>query len=704
MAFAPSSSAGGSARTERLTKLQLRLGDEQFDLVSLNASEGMSQGFYITIDVISKLGSFDLLPHLGKPALIESLADGEHMRYFHGIITDGELMGEAVALGAGASDYGAYHYRLVLQPKAYFHTFGRDNRIYQDMSIRDIIKDVLGRRKIDFDEKLHGAAGNRVVKYCVQFGESDIAFVSRLMEEHGIYYFYRHEKTKHVMVLCDSPNAHGAIACGRLKYHPQTGSVGNAISHGRGDGTQTVTVWQESLRSGGEHATTMRDYDFTRSRTKIEVASADNAQHEAEDIEIYQWPGRFYSNSQGKDLAEILLEGRKAQRVSYRGSSGCTQIEVGHTFKMKDHPNDRFNAEYMVIAAHTDLASEAYHAGDSVGGTQVHFTAIPASVAFRAPLVTARPVARGPETAVVVGPKDEEIHVDKYGRIKVHFHWDRLGAMDDTSSCWIRVSQTGGLGNIIIPRVGHEVLVDFINGDPDRPIVVGRVFNDSYMPAYALPEHKTRAVWRSKTYKRTASETPSDAKEVEGDKPAANEIRFEDKTGEEQFYLHAEKDLLTIVRYRETHKVGLDQSIFVGQNDDIKIGKNRNEDVGENETIKIGKDRSEEVVANEKIKIGQNRSEEVGKDEAVKIGQNRAVQIGTNDELKVGGSMTVTVTQKITLQCGGSTIELSPSGIKITSPMIEVNSSVQTKVSGGVQLDLTGGAMANLQAGLVKIN
>lgn len=712
MASSAQGGAGsGSGRLERQTSLTLRLGEEEFDLVSLTASEGLSQPFLIVIDVISKLGSFDLLPHLGKPAMVESLSDGSHLRYFHGIISDGHLVGEATT-GQGRKADGEFHYRLTLQPKAHFHTYGRDNRIYQDMAVSDIVKDVLTRCNIDFEEKLQGPAHSRMLKYCVQFGESDMSFVARLMEEHGLYYAYRHDETKHVMLLCDTPNAHTKINCATLTYHPHTGSIGNSHSEGRGAGTQTVTNWQEFLRTGGETRTTMRDYDFIKPTALIESKAQGPSQHENDAVEVYEWPGRFFEVGQGNTLAEIILQGRRAQRISYQGASGCTEVQAGQTFTLRDHPNARFNASYLVIGAYTTLANEAYSSGSSGGETEVQFTAIPADIPYRAPQVTPRPVARGPETAVVTGPAGEEIHVDKYGRIKVHFHWDRLNGMDDGSSCWIRVSQTGGLGNIIIPRVGHEVLVDFIHGDPDRPIVVGRVFNQAHMPAYALPEHKTKAVWRSKTYQRTESNTPSDAKPVESEKPAANEIRFEDKTGDEEFFVHAEKNMNTVIRYSETRQIGLDQTLFVGQNQMITIGQDRTDTVGRNESISIGKSRTETVAEDEKVDIGGKREHTVGTSETRTIGTNSSLTIAQNDSqtigakqtINVGTSLEITAGSKIVLVVGGSKIEMTPSAITISSPQFTASATTAAKVSGGATLDLEGGMMTKLVGAMVKIN
>lgn len=690
-----SSNSSSSANADRLTKLTLDLGSEQFDLVGLNASEGLSQPFFIVIDVISKLGSFDLLPHLGKPATVESLADGSHMRYFHGIITDGQLVGEA-ATGIGRSGEGEYHYRLTLQPMAHLHEHGRDFRIYQDQTALAIIVDVFNRNKIDFDKKLRGQAPNRVLKYCVQFGESDMAFASRLMEEHGIYYFYRHEQAKHVLVMCDDPAAHTAISCDHLDYNTESGSVGNSVSGGRGDGTQTATGWQEFLRSGAEKHAELRDYDFTRPTTRIEGKASGDKQHDAEDIQIYDWPGRFYDGSQGTNLAKILLESRRAQRISYQASTGCTEVVVGSTFALAKHPTGRFNAKYLVIAAHTTLAPEGLASGGSGGETEVAFTAIPAETHFRAPLITPRPIARGPETAVVVGPAGEEIEVDKYGRVRVQFHWDRLGKADEHSSCWIRVSQTGGLGDIIIPRIGHEVLVDFINGDPDRPIVVGRVFNEDHMPVYALPEHKTRALLRTKTYKRTQSTTPGDAKRFEDANPAANEIRFEDKTDNEEIYLHAEKDMNTVVRYCETRKVGKDEVLEVGNNQMITVYNDRTEEVKGNEQITIQKNRTEEVKADEKITVYGERNTTIEKDDTTTIHGDLTINVTKG--------IVITANTKILLRIGASSIEMTQNAIKISTPTFSAEAQATAKLSGNAMTSVESSGVVKVQGTIVKIN
>jgi type VI secretion system secreted protein VgrG len=313
--------------------------------------------------------------------------------------------------------------------------------------------------------------------------------------------------------------------------------------------------------------------------------------------------------------------------------------------------------------------------------------AIRHDVPYRPAQVTPRPKVHGLESAIVTGPTDEEIHVDAWGRIKVHFYWDRENPLDDTSSCWLRVSQTGGLGNIIHPRVGQEVLVDFINGDPDRPIVVGRVYNEGLKPFYELPANKTRAVWRTKTYKATSG-LSQDAEDLETGKPGANEIRFEDKTGEEELFIHAEKDLNTRIRHWETHKVG--------GNVDIWVGRNRSEEVKVDELIKIGGNRTESVELDEDLTVRNNRKREVFKDEEVKIGSNQTIKVGTDLMIEAGS--------KITLVCGGSKIEMTPGKIVISSVNIEVTASVELKTTSSAKTTITGGGMAEITAGMVKIN
>ena len=318
-----------------------------------------------------------------------------------------------------------------------------------------------------------------------------------------------------------------------------------------------------------------------------------------------------------------------------------------------------------------NITAERYRsgAGDGEESYNVVIETVPADTYWRAPQVTPKPVVHGLETAIVSGPDGEEIFTDEYGRIKVRFPWDRSDTPGSASTCWMRVSQTGGLGNIILPRVGHEVLVDFIAGDPDRPVVVGRVFNQSHMPVYALPDNKTRALWRTKTYGASASVSP--AKTLDTGCPDANELRFEDKSGAEEVFLHAQRDMNTRVRHVESHHVGLDQA----------------------------------------IEIGQDRKEQVGRDEFVTIDRDRKVEVKSDDSLKVtknlkvwaGSTIEVEAVSSITLKVGASTIKMEPASIKIESPQINVTANGMLEAKSPLTT-VKGDGMLTLKGGITMIN
>jgi type VI secretion system secreted protein VgrG len=666
---------------KRQTELSLTLaagGGESLKLVRIDAYEALSQPFSISLDVVTR-GDLELLPNLGVAASVTSSIDGETMRHYHGIVTDGTFVEDV--------QNGYQLYRLTLSPLTWFHEQGSNFRIFQGKTVVQIIQAVLEGAGIE--HRIEAAQGRKLA-YCVQYGESDFAFVSRLMEEEGIYYYYQHAEAAHTLVICDGTREHPALGYETLRFNPATDSVVLTDSKVRFAGFQQPFVqhWQERASSGAEARVTMRDYDFQNSRRTVETVAADERLHGFDEIEVYRWPGRYFEPGEGETLARVLLESRRAQRLRYEGTSRYAGFQAGFTFSLARHPHERFNRKYMVVACRSHMAAEHYASGMEGSESEVDFTAIPNDVPFRAPLVTPRPVTRGPETAVVTGPPEEEIHVDKFGRIKVQFHWDREGKLDDTSSCWIRVSQTGGLGNIIIPRVGHEVLVDFINGNPDRPIVVGRVFNDEHMPVYDLPENKTKALWRSKTYKRDSGEALSDAVGLDTGKPGANELRFEDKTGGEEVFLHAEKDMNTRIRNCETHHVGKDV--------EIQVGHNRTETVGDNEKIEIGADREEKVGGTETVTVTGDRTVTIQSNDKLDVAQALSVQAGTTIEIKANTS--------ITLQVGSSKIVIDQASIKaIATAVLDLKGQATATLSSPMT-QIEGSGLLVEKGGLVMIN
>lgn len=642
----------------RQSSLSIDLGGEQILLEKIEAVEALSTPFLITLDIISPLGELELLPHLGKPAVVSISEDDELQRYFHGLATEAEFTRESS---------NGFHYRMVLRPWTYFLSHNRDFAIYQELDALDIIKSVLdeaGISDVDYD-RLSKSRAKRT--YCVQYGESDFAFISRLMEEEGIYYYFAHSKDRHVLMLCDGPSSHTEGQPETLVYNPHTSSVFNVDSAARSEGSNEhfVQSWIERVSTGAEAKITARDFDFEKPERPLEAVSEGNPAHPRDAVEVYAYPFRYKDEGQGKMLGGVLLDALRTERRVYRGESEASGLSCGSKVNVENHPNGRLDGSFLIQRTFHSIEAERYRSGATGGESpfNVIFEAVPADTQWRAPQTTPRPVVHGLESAIITGPDGEEIYTDEYGRVKVRFHWDRSGSPGEKSTCWMRVSQTGGLGNIILPRVGHEVLVDFLGGDPDRPLVVGRVFNRTHMPIYPLPDNKTIALWRTKTYPTGTTGNYSPGVDLDTGAPHANELRFEDKGGHEEVFVHAERDMKTRIRYKESHDVGCDQEIMIGH------------------------DRTEKVVNNEEVKIGNNRK----------------VRVDNDDSLDVGNELTITAMSKITIKVGASSIVMDPGSIKIESPMITIQADGTAKLTSPMTT-VEGTGMLTLTGGLVKIN
>ncbi|MBV9931862.1 MAG: type VI secretion system tip protein VgrG [Alphaproteobacteria bacterium] len=661
------------AGSSRETSLSIDLGGEQVLLERIEAAEALSQPFMINLDVISPLGEMDLLPHLGKSATVSVSQDGELQRYFHGFITEGGFERETPE---------GFHHRLVLRPWTHFLAHNRDFAIYQEIDALEIIKrvfDEAGISDVDYT-RLSGTLSLR--PYCVQYGESDFAFVSRLMEEEGLYYFFRHQADRHVMILCDAPASHVRGTPAALTYNPLTLSVFNTDSAARTEKSRRhyLQSWVERVATSAQAKVTFRDFDFEKPERPLEALAEGAAGHPRDSQEVYHYPGRYKDEGQGRRLGAVALDALRGQRRSYSGRSQASGLSCGATVSVAEHPVARLDGAYLITGTFHSITAERYRTGSGTDEApyNVEIEAVPARTRWKAPQVTPRPRVHGLESAIVTGPAGEEIFTDEYGRVKVRFHWDRSGTPGEKSTCWMRVSQTGGLGNIILPRIGHEVLVDFLGGDPDRPVVVGRVFNRGQMPIYALPGNKTRALWRTKTYKQ---KTPLDgrAKKLDTGDPGANEIRFEDKSGHEEILIHSEKDLTTRVRDLESHHVGRDQEIM--------IGHDRQETVHNDEKVKIGGNQAEEVVKNRKVKIGA--------DDSLEIKGKLKVKAGTTIEIEAGTS--------ITLKVGSTVVKLDPTSIKLDSTMIRATGKATLEAKSPMTT-VKGDGILTLKGGIVLIN
>ncbi len=615
-------------QAERRIAVSSPLGEDVLLFRSMRASESLGRLSAFELELLSEDHEIELEDVLGENLTVRlDMPQSGEMRYFNGFASQ--------FCYAGASGNFA-RYRATLRPWLWFLTRTADNRIFQEKTVPDIIKQVFGDQGFtDFEDKLSGSY--RTWEYCVQYRETDFNFVSRLMEQEGIYYYFLHEDGKHTLVLADGASAHEPSAgYEQVPYYPPEEGGQRERDH--------VSGWsvQKEVQPG---AYTLRDFDFEKPKADLEVRLNKPFEHGQADCEVYDYPGEYLTSGDGDTYAKVRLEELHCQFERVEGEGDVAGLASGGLFELTDYPREDQNREYLIVSSAVELRSDAYESeGAAKGESLCHcrFTAIDGQRQFRAPRVTPKPVVQGPQTAIVVGKSGEEIWTDKHGRVKVQFHWDREGKSDEKSSCWIRVSSPWagkGWGGIQIPRMGQEVIVDFLEGDPDQPIITGRVYNGDNPVPYGLPDNKTQSGVKSRSTKKGTPEN-------------FNEIRFEDKKGEEQLYIHAEKNQDNVVENDETTNVGNDRTEDVAKNESITIGENRTENVGKDEGISIGENRTESVGKNESISIGEDRTESVGKDENISIGENRTESVGKDETITISENRTEDVGQKETVSIG----------------------------------------------------
>jgi type VI secretion system secreted protein VgrG len=520
-------------------------GPDLLGVVSFNGTEQMSVPFEYDIDLAVK-EELDYDKLIGKQALL-SIPEAGGSRLVHGIVNEIEYLQQGNVF---------YRYRISFVPRLWLLSLGDDRRIFQQMTIPEIIEQVL--KDAGFTTDQYRFIVNRDYKprqYCVQYGESDLIFISRLMEENGLFYYFEHKKDDHVLVMGDHPGANVSIPDpNTISYREPTGTVD----------TEECIEEFSLARAIREGKIVLNDFNFKK--PALDLKSPENAEVDKE-LEVYEFPGEYEEGAEGKALAKIRLEELQVPRKVAAGRCSSFRLIPGYRFTLDEHPQSALNQEYLITTV-TNSGYQPQTLEEEAGGSgegavpESGFHAIPASVPFRAPRQTGRTRMPGVQTAIVVGPDGEEIYTDEYGRIKVQFHWDRQGQKNEKSSCWIRVSQTWastGWGSMVIPRIGQEVIVDFIEGDPDRPIVTGCVYNGANPLPYPLPAEKT------KTTIKTSSSKGGDG---------FNEIRFEDKKGEEQIFIHAEK------------------------NHDIRVKADQFETIGNNAHFNVKKDRFEHIENN----------------------------------------------------------------------------------------------------------
>jgi type VI secretion system secreted protein VgrG len=616
------------------------LGDNELVLHRLSGAEAISSPFEFRIGMLSENQQIDLQSLLRTSATISiPLPDGS-FRYINGAwrqIEHVENGKEKLAV-----------YEGVLVPSLWFLSLTSDCRIFQNMTAPDIVSKVLQDSAIT-DVKVNLQKSYPQREYCVQYRETRLQFVSRLLEDEGIFYFFEHTSGKHTIVLADDPSA--------IADCPGQSAADFSL-HQKAWGDQDGVEELQPRASVYTGKVSLTDYDFEKPRNSllVNVGSKD---------EFYDYPGNYSDRSDGDRISNIRLEQEEVQRNSVRGKSRCRAFLPGYKFKLNGHFRRDTDIEYALTSLTHEAVDNTYFASDKDLQPFVYsnvFEAIPASNVLRPSLVTPKPVVKGVQTAVVVGKSGEEIWVDSYGRVKVQFFWDRIGTNDENSSCWVRVSQAWagkGWGWVSLPRIGQEVIVDFLEGDPDRPIIIGRVYNADQTTPYTLPGNQTQTGIRTRSSKG-------------GGTSNYNEILFEDKQGSELLSIHAEKDMNTSV-----------------ENDDTQT-------VDNNRTITVKGTHTETITKDTAIEITQGNYSmtiDTGNETRTLKQGNQSVTLNTgNISVKCDlGSVTVEAMQSITLKVGGNSITIDQSGINVKGLMVQISGETTTQVSGEALLTLKGG-------------
>jgi type VI secretion system secreted protein VgrG len=628
--------------------------------LAMSASEGLGRCFEFFIDVVSPRSDVNAKDLVGQPVRVDMEVKNFQLRYFHGLVA---------GLEYGGTNTRGSMYRLVVRPWLWFLTRSNDCRIFHNMSTTDILKKVFEKHAGQTD--LSFLQGNYPVReFVVQYRESDFHFVTRLMEAEGIYYFFRHGEQKHEMVLVDTYTSHEPVPdYGTLQYM-------TADAH-RNALDEYVSHWS-LLKEAQPGIYTQRDYDFTKANVELNSTSSVLKQYTLDNLEFYDYPGGFATTAVGDAYSRIRLEQLQVRFAQAHGTSNARGLTVGQTFNLVDHPREDQNQEYLVVSAESRLRGQ----DPTTGGGAVEqpfvctFTALDTETQFRMPPTVTKPLMGGPQTATVVGPANSEIATDEYGRVRVQFHWDREGKLDENSSCFVRVSQIWagtGWGAVFTPRIGQEVIVDFLEGDPDQPIIVGRVHNSVNMPPYHPKEHPTVSGIRTQSSPKGAATN-------------FNEIRFEDLKGQEELRVTAENLQTTLVKGNQNITIGANRTRTVKLDDTTTVGGDVQHIFHGMQTVKVESDRIIIVDKGDQfLRTNEGSITLVHKDSAINIAKGEDTTIVTKN-----ASILVSQTGDIKITNAGGTLMMLKDG----SMFLQNTSGALTISQVDNTIDLTDGKIS----------
>ncbi len=658
---------GTYTQDNRLLILDTPLGKDVLLLQELTGEEGISRLFTYELNLLAHENDSVVFSDIvgQKVTITLSRPDGT-LRYLSGYVS---------RFTQGATDDRMFtHYHAQVVPWLWFLTRQADCRIFQNMAVPDIISQVFNL--FDFkDFRLSLKNTYPQLEYCVQYRETSFNFVSRLMEEFGIFYYFDHStEGKHTLVLADQSSTLPACPSSPISYDTEVGGIYDP---------EAITEWHvgQEVRTGKY---TVTDYNFTTPSTSLLANDPTVVNLSAsQPLELFDYPGLHTTKDQGDTVAKTRMQEEEAGYMVVQAASNCRAVMSGYSFVLKNHYRGDQNTNHVVTEVrHYATAGQSYTTAGTQGGEiySNHLTCIPASVTYRPPRITPKPFVQGPQPALVVGKAGEEIWVDKYGRVIVQFYWDRLGKQNENSSCWIRTSQPwagGNWGAMWIPRIGQEVLVSFLEGDPDRPVITGRVYNANQMPPYTLPDYQTRSTFMSRSSKG-------------GGASDYNELRFEDLKGQEQIFMNAQKDMDV--------RVENDSREFIGANRHLIVTTNQVEQVQTDKHLHVEGNHFEQVDSNMSLNIGGNQMESVTGDKSLSVTGNQKESITGNVSLSVTGGKMDSITMGymmsamsihlsaetgiviecpvgITLSSGANSIDIGPAGVFVTgTPFVYLNS------------------------------
>lgn len=674
--------------------------DIELEVVSFTLDEALSTPFELHLELISLRDDINFAQLLDKPALFTIWNKRHPVRYVHGLVSN---------FRQGDSGFHRTRYHAIIEPQLARAGLRSNWRIFQQKTVPQILELMLQRQGI-LRFELSTGRERQAREFCVQAGETDLDFIARLAAEEGFVYSFEHSPKQHKLLITDR-----LLSLGLIRQSPIQAEDKHQGAYEKEDAIRPEPVLYH-VNSGGDQAQpclrrfhysenvrtarqAQRDYTFTHPAYRLDQqASAKVEMHDSIGYERFDYPGRYKREAVGIPFTQTRLAGLRHDARIAEVTGDDVRLQPGQAFTLTGHPRKNHNVLWRVISAHhegSQFTSLQKGAADAKQGTHYVQSAVlaPGMVEWR-PAPLPRPRVDGPHMATVVGPPGEEIFCDQWGRVKVSFPWDRESKSNEFSSCWVRVSQAwagGSWGSMAIPRIGQEVIVQYLNGDPDQPIITGRTYCGNQLPPYDLPEHKTRMTIKSQTHK--------------GD--GYNELRFEDELGRQEVFIHAERDQNNVVKHDESTQIGNDRAEQIGHDETISIGHDRSETVGNDERVTIGQDDFLHVGRNQRINIAKDRFETVGNHRHDKITANYHVQVGGNLEQQIEGHAELEARTEIrrrtlrydlraaetlVIQGPGGSIRIDESGITLDSPTIRLNGAVQQTLGGSTHSFTLNGA------------